>query len=261
MHFTPTIRQLGPSVATWSHQICGILAALAAVKGIIEAAAGLVVLAWIFDLADGFWARAVLKNDPPEEQQALATFGDKLDAIVDGYNFGWLPCWVAGWAGSHAGLNQLQLAVLVLCGAFYAMSVQYRLARSHFLEKVPGTVWFWGSPCPAPAMLLVSVTAAMYRNGSPESWWLLVALHAVLYIICGRVCWSTVKYSHNKVWWTKIPGEFLVLSCLALIGVAVGWTLTAQPVDGLLTGLTFFWGGYMLQPPVYRLLGTHERIK
>lgn len=262
--FRPCPRQLGPSIATWAHFLCGLVGLTLAVHGMHYAAWISLALffSWQFDLLDGKWARVALRNDSEEEKKLLAEYGDKLDSIVDGINFALLPTWLGGWCFYRAGAPIAVVGIVAVSGFLYTISVHYRLARSHFLLRTSGTVWFWGLPCMAPAMLLAALVPLLVHYVFPTSAWLAGLVLSLSYLTLGRLCISTtVKYSHNKAWVGPLTGELVSLVCLAGL-TALALQLSVRPPlnDTMLACWASFWLGYVVSPVVHKVRGTYERV-
>jgi CDP-diacylglycerol--serine O-phosphatidyltransferase len=142
------LRVTAPSVFTTANMGCGFASVLLAFREQFGWAAGILVLAVVLDMADGFVARKVGATSP---------FGVQLDSMADLISFGMAPAvlvhtwtldaWpVAAWAGAFLWLA---------CAAF-------RLARFNVtVDPMADKRYFVGLPSPGAAAVVIATILAL----------------------------------------------------------------------------------------------------
>lgn len=119
----------------------------------VDVAAGLIVLALLFDVLDGRIARWRHHASP---------MGRELDSLADVISFGVAPAGIAYAAGLRSALDQIVLLYFVGCGVS-------RLARynvtAESLATETGTVrYFEGTPIPTSVVPLGLLLLAFHRG-------------------------------------------------------------------------------------------------
>lgn len=142
------LRVTAPSIFTTANMACGFASVLLAFRERFGWAAGILVLAVVLDMADGFVARKVGATTP---------FGVQLDSMADLISFGMAPAvlvhtwaldaWpVAAWAGAFLWLA---------CAAF-------RLARFNVtVDPMADKRYFVGLPSPGAAAVVIATILAL----------------------------------------------------------------------------------------------------
>ena len=137
-----------PSIFTTANMGCGFASVLLAFRERFAWAAGILVLAVVLDMADGFVARKVGATTP---------FGVQLDSMADLISFGMAPAvlvhtwaldaWpVAAWGGAFLWLA---------CAAF-------RLARFNVtVDPMADKRYFVGLPSPGAAAVVIATILAL----------------------------------------------------------------------------------------------------
>lgn len=142
---TPTLLKYWiPNSITLMNLLAGCVGVSLAAWGELAAACHAVMLAAIFDLLDGWAARALGVASP---------LGKELDSLADVVSFGLLPAFILfQLAASSPGQPGTEWVVYV-----YTLSAAVRLAR--FNQDTRQTHGFIGLASPAAALLLVSAVA------------------------------------------------------------------------------------------------------
>ena len=186
-----------PSAMTVGNLLCGFYAILATLKGgpaDLDYAARAIGIAILFDMFDGFVARATHTN---------TDFGKQLDSLADMVSFGIAPA-ILGFAwgvrtmlesdsmeAHHVyELGWLVSLAFVICGA-------WRLARFNVqgMAQGSGLRYFIGMPIPAAAGMIAATVHAV--RGPLEDWrWSLLWLCLVLAL--AALMASTVRYPSFK---------------------------------------------------------------
>ena len=142
------LRVTAPSIFTTANMGCGFASVLLAFRERFGWAAGILVLAIVLDMADGFVARKVGATTP---------FGVQLDSMADLISFGMAPAvlvhtwaldaWpLAAWAGAFLWLT---------CAAF-------RLARFNVtVDPMADKRYFVGLPSPGAAAVVIATILAL----------------------------------------------------------------------------------------------------
>jgi CDP-diacylglycerol--serine O-phosphatidyltransferase len=153
-----SVAQLLPNTLTLAALCAGLTAVRFAFQGAFDVAAGLILLAAVFDGLDGRLARRL---------RSESAMGAELDSLCDFVDFGVAPALVVHlWAtGGEGGLGWI--AALV-----YAVACALRLARFNIGSREPSLAetpkkTFTGVPSPAGAMLaLLPVFVANLTPGA-----------------------------------------------------------------------------------------------
>ena len=109
-----------PTLVTAANGYCGVLAIYKTHDGQYYYAAGLILLAMVFDLLDGMAARLARVTSP---------FGAQLDSLCDAISFGIAPAFLAKAAVETVWPGVYSTKVLALLTALYALCAILRLAR------------------------------------------------------------------------------------------------------------------------------------
>ena len=141
---------LVPGSLTVANMLCGYYAVLASLQGSVadfDNAARAIGLAWLFDSADGWVARAT---------GASSEFGKQFDSLADVISFGVAPALLAfAWgvrglleSGASPARHVVQLGWLVSLA--FVICCAWRLARFNVHGMAPGgSRYFVGMPTPA----------------------------------------------------------------------------------------------------------------
>lgn len=149
---TNQLRVTAPSIFTTGNMACGFVSVLLAFRQEFAWAAGILFLAILLDIADGFVARKVGSTTP---------FGVQLDSLADLISFGMAPAvLVHTWA-----LDSWPLAAWA--GAFFWLAcAAFRLARFNVtVDPTADKRYFVGLPSPGAAAVII---ATIFALDSPE---------------------------------------------------------------------------------------------
>ncbi|MEM8865421.1 MAG: CDP-diacylglycerol--serine O-phosphatidyltransferase, partial [Planctomycetota bacterium] len=221
-----------PTLLTLGNLACGLGAVLVAGSeqthagwSPIEMAAGLIVLAMVFDAVDGLAARAM---------QAATEFGAQLDSLADMVSFGVAPAVLlvehSPW---RAGLPfQLTIAAAVL----FACCVALRLARYNTEAAAEAEQKdFAGLPSPAAAALVVALVIFIPLNVGT------LALPAA-YVALGLLMVSSIPYPHAVRWLAR---QRLNTRGIALLVAGIAMALAARQ-----WAIPLVVGSYVAVPPL-----------
>lgn len=144
-----------PNAMTCGNLLCGCIGVVMALRGHLDTAAWLIVVAGILDFGDGFVARLVGVSGP---------FGKELDSLADVVTFGVLPativfqfCWFR------------ELGVLSY-GA-YLIAVLSALRLANFNIDTRQSEQFIGVPVPANALLIGAFPLMQHYQPQFDALW------------------------------------------------------------------------------------------
>ncbi|MES2743077.1 MAG: CDP-diacylglycerol--serine O-phosphatidyltransferase [Pseudomonadota bacterium] len=168
-------------------------------------AAGLLVLAGVFDALDGYVARATGTSSP---------FGMQLDSIADVMNFGCAPavllyCYGFVGLGAH---DPMLLRMGGMASFFFVACGAMRLARFNVNVGRTDPRYFVGMPITAGAACVAAVVVAW---PDPLATRVQAVLLLLLLVAVGSLMVSTVRFPSSKQ--KKSVGALLVL----LAGIAL----------------------------------------
>lgn len=146
------LRVTAPSIFTTANLACGFVSVLLSFRQEFRWAAGLLFLAVLFDIADGFVARRVGSTTP---------FGVQLDSLADLISFGMAPAvLIHTWA--------LDAWPVAAWGAafFWLACAAFRLARFNVtVDPMADKRYFVGLPSPGAAGVII---ATVFALGDPQ---------------------------------------------------------------------------------------------
>jgi CDP-diacylglycerol--serine O-phosphatidyltransferase len=138
------IKSLVPNSLTLGNLTCGVLAIDYITQAQWEIAAGLVLLAAVFDFFDGFAARLL---------KVGSALGGQLDSLADMVTFGVVPgFFIWKWLDF---INTTNMEWLPYIGLIIPAMSCYRLAKFNIDERQ--TTSFIGLPTPANALVMLSI--------------------------------------------------------------------------------------------------------
>ena len=131
-----------PSAFTAGNLFCGFFSVICAIRGDLDTACWLIVVAAVLDFIDG--KVAMISN-------TASAFGIELDSLADLISFGMAPGIIMYqlFLRNHGEWSWLVSFLFVLCGAL-------RLARFNVESKGPEKTVFKGLPIPMAAVALIS---------------------------------------------------------------------------------------------------------
>lgn len=214
-----------PTLATIGNLVCGFSALAAAATANFERAAWLVVVAMLFDAADGRLARMT---------RTTSKFGAELDSIADIVSFGVAPAFIVyKFALYHRpGISEkfawAASALFLICAAL-------RLARFN-VETSPDAEShrsFRGLPSPAAAGLMVTAVILLADLGIER---FAVGLLPFLLIVSAGLMVTRVRYPHliSQLDVGERPFSFLVMV------IFFATLITLAPQIGLFLVFAFY---------------------
>ena len=145
---------------TLANGCCGILAIFHAMHFIggdldyqLWIAAGLVVLAGVFDLLDGRVARARHSNSP---------MGREMDSLADVISFGAAPAAIAYAAGLRTPVDQAMLTYFAVCGL--SRLARYNVTAEELSGDSGKVEYFEGTPIPTSIIPLALTMLAFHGD-------------------------------------------------------------------------------------------------
>ncbi len=210
-----------PSVITLLSVLCGFSSVVMSINAAGENpsryflfAAGLLVLAGVFDGLDGRVARAT---------DTTTEFGVQLDSLADVVSFGMAPAILAYRYGFfHLGMQDHLLRSVGWAASFFFVACgALRLARFNVQVGVTDPRYFVGMPIPAGAACVASVILCW---PDPPARLLPAYLFAAELFVLGLLMVSTVRFPSFKkkphspkgVMWTTV-GVVAILSLLIIL--------------------------------------------
>ena len=202
-----------PNTLTCLNLVCGILSAMAALKGNLEMAAIWIIIAAVFDFLDGFAARLLKVASP---------IGKELDSLSDIVSFGvapsmiiftWLTRCLYELQPSHVNLfTELMPYMALLVPVLSAI----RLARFN-LDDSQATS-FVGLPTPACALFLGFIPLAADKLAFLNNFWVVwggTLLFALLLV--SPISMMSLKFKDLKFKGINIARYALILTGVILI--------------------------------------------
>lgn len=255
-HFLKRLKGGLPSFVTLLSLACGltsIVLSLNSAKDGFQAqfqlAAGLLVLAGVFDALDGYVARAT---------GTASNFGAHLDSIVDVVNFGMAPA-VLLYCYGFFSLNSVHPRIhwLGIAACFFFMACgALRLARFNTQIEYTDSRYFVGMPITVGAASIASVVVGWpIPAAAPGLAYLLLALLTIL----GLLMVSNLRFPSSKL--GKAHGTATAIFIL-LIGILAACLLVilrerffaalfaTYAVLALLLNLAWWYGWRGVEPPL-----------
>lgn len=225
------LRVTAPSAFTTANMACGFASVLLAFREHFAWAAGILFIAILLDIADGFVARKVGATTP---------FGVQLDSMADLISFGMAPAvlvhtwaldaWpVAAWGGAFLWLA---------CAAF-------RLARFNVtVDPMADKRYFVGLPSPGAAAVIIATIFALDSPDVGPRVGEVALLPVVVGIVPALLMVTSVRFrSFRNILSPTTP---FARATTALLGVAVVTGLLLAPAVTLL----FIAYSYVLSAPL-----------
>lgn len=112
---------------------------------------GLLVIALIFDIADGTVARRRDEHSP---------FGQELDSLADIVSFGVAPAALAYGLGMRGILDAIVLVYFVACGI--SRLARYNVTAGDLADAAGKVKYFEGTPIPSSLILVAALAICVY---------------------------------------------------------------------------------------------------
>src|SRR5580658_4271493 len=209
-----------PSLFTVGNIMCGFYTVITVLKaGVkdLDYAAMAIGFAIVFDVFDGFVARATHTN---------TDFGKQFDSLADVISFGVAPATLAYTWGVHGMLasDAPQARHVYELGwyisLFYVICCAWRLARFNVQGMAPGgSRFFVGLPTPAAAGL---IAASVHAFRAPLEDWRWASAWLVLVLLAAGLMVSAVRYrSFKDIPWARRQPSVAVVLIACLVGSIV----------------------------------------
>jgi len=223
-----------PTLVTAANGYCGILAIYKTLDGEFYQAAGLIILAMVFDVLDGKVARIA---------GTTSRFGAYLDSLSDAISFGAAPAVLAKAtveAGSPVHYNPKLLALLTICFALFAIM---RLARYNVEHATgegsdrggKGVSVFAGMPTPGAAGVVAGLVLLVHDPKAPFDYSWVLAVLPVLCFVVGGLMITRVPYVHFSRLFLQGRRDFGYLFFLVVsVGLVVKFTEEAAAIGFVL---------------------------
>ncbi len=196
-----------PNIFTTGNLFCGFYSIIASLNGDFKIAAIAIIVANIFDVADGRVARIT---------NTTSKFGLEYDSLCDLVSFGLAPSlliytWALvpygkyGWVGSF---------LFTACGAL-------RLARFNVMVAVSEKSRFTGLPIPAAASMIATLVLLMFEVGKFEigkNIILLISVYTLSFLMVSNVRYFSFKDTKSL---TQKPFKLLFFFTLAILIVVL----------------------------------------
>jgi len=237
-----------PTLVTLANGYCGILAIYKVHDGRYYAAAGLVLLAMLFDLLDGKVARMA---------GLTSRFGAYIDSLSDAISFGVAPAFLVKAVVETKWPDAYGAKLLTFLTSVYALCAVLRLARYNVEHasgegtdrQGRGVTRFAGMPTPGAAGVLVSLVFLSNEDASVLDYsYVLVGL-PVLCALLGYLMISRVPYDHLGSRFLTGRGDFRYLfAVIVVVALVSKW-----PEESAAAGcLAYMLSGPVLAPWRYR---------
>lgn len=214
------LRVTAPSIFTTANMACGFSSVLLAFREQFTWAAGILFLAILLDIADGFVARKVGATSP---------FGVQLDSLADLISFGMAPAilvhtwaldsWpIAAWAGAFLWLA---------CAAF-------RLARFNVtVDPMDDKRYFVGLPSPGAAAVIIATIFALTTPDVGPRVGQVALLPVIVSVVPALLMITSVRFRSFRNLLAPTTGRATAVTAAVVLAVVVGLVMT--PAYTLLT--------------------------
>lgn len=225
------LRVTAPSIFTTGNMACGFASVLLAFRQEFGWAAGILFIAILLDIADGFVARKVGATSP---------FGVQLDSMADLISFGMAPAvLVHTWALDSWPIAAWSAAFLWLaCAAF-------RLARFNVtVDPMADKRYFVGLPSPGAAAVMIATIFALQSPDVGPRVGPVALLPAIVGVVPALLMVTSVRFRSFRNLLAPATPQARVVTVLVLVALVVG--LVLAPAHTLLV-LAYF---YVLSAPL-----------
>ena len=225
------LRVTAPSLFTTGNMACGFISVLLAFRQEFAWAAGILFIAIMLDIADGFVARKVGATTP---------FGVQLDSMADLISFGMAPAvlvhtWALDvWPGAAWSVAFLWLA----CAAF-------RLARFNAtVDPMDDKRYFVGLPSPAAAAVIIATIFALDTPDIGPRMGQVALLPVIVAIVPALLMITSVRFRSFRNLLSPTTSRAKLTTAVLLLAVVTGLIL----VPGLtMVAIAYF---YVLSAPL-----------
>jgi len=234
-----------PALITVANGYCGLLSIYKTFDGKYHYAAGLILLAMVFDVLDGMAARLA---------RVTSAFGAQLDSLSDAISFGVAPAFLAKAVVEQTWPGAYSPKVLAILTALFAVGALLRLARYN-VEQALGegsdkkrepVRHFAGIPTPGAAGVVAAVVFLAYDAGALLNYSDLIFALPLVCFGLGALMVSRVTYVHVGGLFLQGRRDFGYLFILAVVLALV----TRFPEECAAVGFL----AYALSGPVMSIL-------
>lgn len=194
-----------PNAMTCGNLLCGCLGIVLAMRGHLDTAAWLILLAGVLDFGDGFVARLVKVSGP---------FGKELDSLADVVTFGVLPSVIVFQLMWFQNLGIIAYSAFLI-----AILAALRLARFNIDTRQSDQ--FIGVPVPANTLLIAAFPLMERYQPQFDSLWkndiFLGALIAFSFFMVSEIPLLALKFKSFRWADNRTKFSFLLASALLLL--------------------------------------------
>lgn len=184
-----------PTLITVANGYCGLLAVYKTYDGKFHYAAGLILLAMVFDVLDGMAARMT---------RVTSRFGAQLDSLSDAISFGVAPAFLAKAVVEQTWPGVYSPKLLAILTAIYALGALLRLARYNVEHASgegtessgKGVSRFDGIPTPGAAGVIAALVFLIEDEHPIMNYSFLYYVLPPLCTLLGFLMISRVPYEH-----------------------------------------------------------------
>lgn len=213
-----------PNILTLFNLACGILSIITLTEGKIIPAFYLILLAAVFDFADGLSARVL---------NAYSDTGKQLDSLADMVSFGVAPSLLMfkfieysflarqpGFAIETA--SWFEIAIL-FSSVLLALATGFRLAK--FNIDPDQSFSFAGLPSPANAILIASTGIVIFSPDHSENlrqfilnpYFLFISTLILSFLLISKIPMFSLKFKHYKLTGNRVRYFFVLISLILII--------------------------------------------
>jgi CDP-diacylglycerol---serine O-phosphatidyltransferase len=234
------IRFIFPNALTLINLIFGCAAITVALIGENEYnAAWLIIIAAVFDVFDGFFAKLM---------NAKSDFGAQLDSLADMVSFGVAPSivlyrWLLLVLTKRSIFSTFELTTanfaqnaILICSFFFAVAVAIRLARFN-ITPAQGKK-FKGLPCTSAALIIASIWLILGSTENKNVLSVLLNIYVVFIFIAGL---SYLMLSNLKMLSLKFDGAAIKKNMLQYVILAISALMILLfGIEGIFLSLMFY---------------------
>ncbi len=220
-----------PNFITSLNVLCGSVAVVFILKGVLTTAVLLILLAALFDFLDGMSARML---------KAYSPLGKELDSLADMVSFGLAPGLIMYklLESSHFGedvlpdlQSNLSIGELLIVGSAFLIPVFSALRLAKFNIDERQTSSFIGLPTPANALFISSLALIQEHGSSPVIDTILLSTPVLMgltflfsYLLVSEIPMFSLKFKNlswrdNRVQYIFIFFSVLLVAALQLYGI------------------------------------------
>ncbi len=194
-----------PNAMTCGNLLCGCIGIVLAMRGHLDKAAWLILLAGVLDFGDGFVARLVKVSGP---------FGKELDSLADVVTFGVLPSVIVFQLMWFQNLGVISYSAFLI-----AVLAALRLARFNIDTRQSDQ--FIGVPVPANTLLIAAFPLMERYQPQFDGLWkndiFLGALIAFSFFMVSEIPLLALKFKSFRWADNRTKFSFLLASALLLL--------------------------------------------